>query len=172
MMPFVSGGSLRERVERDAPLDPDEALRLTRQVASALDYAHRADVMHRDIKPENILFSEGLAVVADFGVAKAVSTVDRQTLTRALALRAADRFESPGGFVEALAAAEVRGAADSGSEAARPTAREPALAHLWRRNPTFPRAPDVSFAKERLTAERTVEGEIAEAAYPEAVDAI
>ncbi len=68
--------------KRDAPLDPDEALRLARQVASALDYAHRAGVVHRDIKPENILFAEGLAVVADFGVARAVSTVDRQTLTR------------------------------------------------------------------------------------------
>ncbi len=315
VMPFVTGGSLRDRVERDAPLVPDEALRLARQVASALDYAHRAGVVHRDIKPENILFSDGLAVVADFGVARAVSSVDRQTLTRsgfpvgtlgymspeqaagrtdldertdvfslacvvyemlvgetpagwpsledsrlgrffeapadhrshldrlpgrveqcltrALALRAADRFQSPGGFVEALAAAaegidpvpeeemrailaraseleaervvgfesasraltmgsveqvaaevgipparvreaaaEVRGASDSGSEAARPAAREPALAHLWRRNPTFPGAPDVSFAKDRLTAERTVEGEIAETAYPEVVDAI
>ena len=314
VMPFVTGGSLRGRLKHEAPLDLDDALRLTRQVSSALDYAHRAGVVHRDIKPENILFSEGLAVVADFGVAKAVSTVDRQTLTRsgfpvgtlgymspeqaagrtdldertdvfslacvvyemlvgdtpagwpspedsrlgrfleapadhrsrlerlpgrveqcltrALALRAADRFQSPGEFIQALAsaaqgrdpipdgemrailaraaeleaeraaghesgdraltmgsveqvaaeagippshvreaAAEVRGVSDSAAEETKRIATEPALP-IRRRPLSFPRAPDVKFAKERLTAERTVDGEISEAAFPEVVDAI
>ncbi len=82
VMPYVTGGSLRGRLALGEPLSLDEAMRVARQVAAALDYAHRAGVVHRDIKPENILFSEGLAVVADFGVARAVSTVDGQTLTR------------------------------------------------------------------------------------------
>ncbi|MGB5302171.1 MAG: serine/threonine-protein kinase, partial [Gemmatimonadota bacterium] len=82
VMPFVTGGSLRGRLVPGETFSLPDAMRHTRQVASALDYAHRNCVVHRDIKPENILFSEGHAVVADFGVAKAVSTVDRQTLTR------------------------------------------------------------------------------------------
>jgi serine/threonine protein kinase len=314
VMPFVTGGSLRGRLEPGTPLDLQVAMRITRQVAAALAYAHRAGVVHRDIKPENILFSEGLAVVADFGVARAVSTVDRQTLTRsgfpvgtlgymspeqaagrtdldertdvfslacvayemlvgdtpagwpsaedsrlgrfleappghrvhlerlpgrveqclarALALRAADRFQSPGEFVEALAsaaegrdpiaddemrailaraaeleaeraagaeagsrnltmgsveqvaaevgippshvraaAAEVRGASHSAAESTRRLATEPALPIRWKPL-SIARAPDVKFAKERLTAERSVEGEISEAAYPEVVDVI
>ncbi len=313
VMPYVTGGSLRGRLAPGSSLELDDALRHARQVAAALDYAHRAGVVHRDIKPENILFSEGLAVVADFGVARAVSTVDRQTLTqagiilgtagymspeqargrtvdrradvwafgcvlyemlvgdtpagwpspedsrlgrfleapdahravldrlpgrveqcmtRALALRATDRFASPGEFVEALtsaargrdpipdeemrailaraaeleagragrpepadraltmgtveqvaaevgiapaqvraAAAEVRSASEPAGEAVRRIATEPALP-IRRRPLVFPRAPDVSFAKERLTAERSVDGEISESAFPEVVDII
>ncbi len=316
VMPFVTGGSLRGRLDPDSPMELAPTVRLARQVAAALDYAHRAGVVHRDIKPENILFSEGLAVVADFGVAKAVSTVDRQTLTRsgfpvgtlgymspeqaagrtdldertdvfalacvvyemlvgdtpagwpssedsrlgrfaeapdahrarldplpgrveqcltrALALRAADRFASPGEFIESLsaaaegrdpipdeemrailaraselearraaggvsnaqaltmgsveqvaaevgippdqvraAAAEIRGSSSAVSDAelTRRIATEPALP-LRRTPKTFPRAPDVKFAKERLTAERSVEGEMPMAAFPEAVDII
>ena len=54
----------------------DEALRITREVASALDYAHRQGIVHRDIKPENILMHEGAALVADFGIGKALSGTD------------------------------------------------------------------------------------------------
>ena len=68
--PFVEGGSLRDRLTRDGRL-LWPALRLAREVADALDYAHRRNVVHRDIKPENILLEDGHAIVADFGVARA-----------------------------------------------------------------------------------------------------
>jgi serine/threonine-protein kinase len=72
-MPFVEGESLRARLEREGALPVDEAVRIARDVASALAYAHRAGVAHRDVKPENVLLSHGGAVVADFGIAKAIS---------------------------------------------------------------------------------------------------
>src|SRR5712691_9061676 len=62
VMPNMEGRSLRERLETEKQLPLDEALRITREVASALDYAHRQRVIHRDIKPENILFQEGNAL--------------------------------------------------------------------------------------------------------------
>src|SRR5687767_10949124 len=68
---YVPGGSLRDRLERDGRLAIDEALRITGEIAAALTYAHRNDFVHRDVKPENILFAEGLAVLADFGIATA-----------------------------------------------------------------------------------------------------
>src|SRR5881296_4525129 len=71
-MPFVEGESLRERLTRERQLPLDEALQLTRDVADALGYAHSQGIIHRDIKPENILLSRGHALVADFGVARAV----------------------------------------------------------------------------------------------------
>ncbi|UCF41044.1 MAG: protein kinase [Gemmatimonadota bacterium] len=83
IMPYVTGGTLRDRLRRDGPLSIDEIAAITRGVASALDYAHRLDVLHRDIKPENILFNEGQAMVTDFGVARAISACcdDLGTLT-------------------------------------------------------------------------------------------
>jgi serine/threonine-protein kinase len=72
VMPFVPGGSLRDRLRAEAPLPVDQALRLIRAVGNALDYAHRRQVVHRDIKPENILLHEGEPLVADFGVARAL----------------------------------------------------------------------------------------------------
>jgi len=82
VMPYVSGESLRLRLTQERPLSLREVVRLTEQVASALDYAHRRGLVHRDIKPENVLFSEGLAIVADFGIAKAVSEAGGALLTR------------------------------------------------------------------------------------------
>ncbi|HJP57424.1 MAG TPA: protein kinase [Gemmatimonadales bacterium] len=73
VMPFVQGESLRDRLEREKQLPVAEAVRIAREVGGALDYAHRQGVIHRDIKPENILLSEGSALVADFGIALAMS---------------------------------------------------------------------------------------------------
>jgi serine/threonine-protein kinase len=73
-MPFVEGESLRERLRADAPLTFGEVIRITREVAGALAKAHDAGIVHRDIKPENILLSGGHALVADFGIAKAVTS--------------------------------------------------------------------------------------------------
>ena len=73
VMPSMEGRSLRERLDRERQLSLSESLRITREVASALDYAHRHNVVHRDIKPENILLHEGAAMVADFGIGKALS---------------------------------------------------------------------------------------------------
>src|SRR5689334_13516833 len=73
VMPFVEGESLRDRLERETQLSVSDALRIGREVADALDYAHRHGVVHRDIKPENILLNEGRVLVADFGVALALS---------------------------------------------------------------------------------------------------
>jgi len=72
VMPFVEGESLRDRLTREGPLGLDDALRLARDVADALGHAHAAGVIHRDIKPENILLQAGHAVVADFGIARAI----------------------------------------------------------------------------------------------------
>jgi serine/threonine protein kinase/Tfp pilus assembly protein PilF len=73
VMPYAGGETLRDRLTREGSLPIDAALRITRAVAVALDYAHRRGVVHRDIKPENILLQEGEPVVADFGVATAMS---------------------------------------------------------------------------------------------------
>jgi eukaryotic-like serine/threonine-protein kinase len=73
VMPSMEGRSLRERLQRERQLPLADALAITREVASALDYAHRHQVVHRDIKPENILLHEGSAMVADFGIGKALS---------------------------------------------------------------------------------------------------
>ena len=79
VMPFVEGQSLRTRLMHERQLPVDEAVRITREVASALDYAHRHGIVHRDIKPENILLHDGQALVADFGIALAVSRSDGGT---------------------------------------------------------------------------------------------
>jgi tRNA A-37 threonylcarbamoyl transferase component Bud32 len=73
VMPFVEGESLRDRLQREKQLPIADAVRLATEVAAALDYAHRHGVIHRDIKPENILLHDGSALVADFGIALAVS---------------------------------------------------------------------------------------------------
>ena len=71
-MPFVEGETLRSRLVRDGPLSVDEAVRIAREVADALDHAHARGIVHRDVKPENILLRDGHALVADFGIALAL----------------------------------------------------------------------------------------------------
>ena len=73
VMPYVEGESLHERIRRETQLPVDEALRIAREVSEALAYAHGRKIVHRDIKPANIMLSAGHALVADFGIARAVS---------------------------------------------------------------------------------------------------
>ena len=72
VMPYVDGETLRHRLAKQGPLPVEEAIRLAREAAEAIGYAHSLGIVHRDIKPENILLSRGHAVVADFGIARAI----------------------------------------------------------------------------------------------------
>ena len=81
VMPHVEGESLRAKLNREKQLSVDDAISITRQVGAALDYAHEQGVIHRDIKPENILIHQGEALVADFGIALAVSAAGGTRLT-------------------------------------------------------------------------------------------
>lgn len=77
VMPFVAGESLRARLDREGAFAIDEAVRIVTAVAGALDHAHRHGIVHRDVKPENILLSDGVPVVADFGIAKLIAESQR-----------------------------------------------------------------------------------------------
>jgi serine/threonine-protein kinase len=81
VMPYIDGESLFERLQRERRLSVDDALRITRDVAEALGYAHARGVLHRDVKPENILLADGRALVADFGLARAIGAADSRKLT-------------------------------------------------------------------------------------------
>ena len=81
VMPFVEGESLRDRLAREGRLSVPVAVALAREIADALDYAHRNGVVHRDVKPENILLTEGHAVVADFGIARALDEAATSSVT-------------------------------------------------------------------------------------------
>jgi eukaryotic-like serine/threonine-protein kinase len=95
VVPYVEGGSLRDRLQRESPLPLNSALQIAREVADGLDYAHRRNVVHRDIKPENILLEEGHAVIADFGVARAISEAADTQLTEAGLLVGTPAYMSP-----------------------------------------------------------------------------
>ena len=95
VLPFVRGESLRARLEREKQLGIDEALDITRQVTSALDYAHRHGIVHRDIKPENILIHEGEAVLSDFGIATAVKEAGGSRLTESGVSLGTPQYMSP-----------------------------------------------------------------------------
>ncbi len=95
VMPYVKGESLRRKLDREKQLSVDEALAITRQVASALGHAHGQDVIHRDIKPENILLHEGEAMVADFGIALVMTAAGEERLTETGLVVGTPRYMSP-----------------------------------------------------------------------------
>jgi hypothetical protein len=109
VMPYVDGESLRTRLLRERQLPLDDALDLTRQVAEGLDYAHQRGVIHRDIKPENILLAARHALIADFGIAKAVSSEGATHLTSAGTSIGTPLYMSP---EQALADPAMDGRAD------------------------------------------------------------
>ncbi|CAN5565824.1 hypothetical protein BH09GEM1_BH09GEM1_37690 [soil metagenome] len=82
VMPLVEGESLRERLARETQLSVDEALRITREVAGGLAHAHARGVVHRDVKPDNIMLENGHAVIADFGIARAVNAASGERMTQ------------------------------------------------------------------------------------------
>jgi eukaryotic-like serine/threonine-protein kinase len=95
VMPYLEEGSLRARLDRKEPLPAHMALQLVREVADALDYAHRHGVIHRDIKPENILLEDDHAIVADFGIACAIGAFSADTSTEPGFVVGTPRYMSP-----------------------------------------------------------------------------
>jgi TolB-like protein/tRNA A-37 threonylcarbamoyl transferase component Bud32 len=108
-MPFVDGDSLRQRLTREKQLAVDSALRITRDVAEALDHAHRHGIVHRDIKPENILLEDDQAVVADFGIAQAIGAAGGERLTETGLALGTPTYMSP---EQGAGAREVDGRSD------------------------------------------------------------
>src|SRR6187551_3094096 len=109
VMPYVEGESLRDRLRREKQLPIEVAVRIATEVASALDYAHRKGVVHRDIKPENILLHEGQALVADFGIALALSAAGGTRMTETGLSLGTPHYMSP---EQAMGEREVTGRSD------------------------------------------------------------
>src|SRR5690242_13260437 len=109
VMPFIDGETLRAKLDRETQLGVDEAVRITAEVADALDYAHRHGVIHREIKPENILLHDGRPVVADFGIALAVSAAAGGRMTETGLSLGTPHYMSP---EQATAEKEITGRSD------------------------------------------------------------
>ena len=109
VMPFIKGETLRDKLNRETQLGVDEAVRIAREVADALDYAHRNGVIHRDIKPENILLHDGRPMVADFGIALAVSAAAGGRMTETGLSLGTPHYMSP---EQATADKEITGRSD------------------------------------------------------------
>jgi eukaryotic-like serine/threonine-protein kinase len=109
VMPYIEGESLRGRIDRERQLPVGDALKIAVAVADALDYAHRHDIIHRDIKPENILLHEGNPVVADFGIALAVSAAGGGRMTETGLSLGTPHYMSP---EQATAERELSGRSD------------------------------------------------------------
>src|SRR5438477_3574033 len=109
VMPFVEGESLRDRLNRERQLPVEEAVRIAREVATALSHAHGHNLVHRDIKPENILLSGGEAVVADFGIARAIVAAGADKLTDTGLAVGTPGYMSP---EQAMAQQQIDGRAD------------------------------------------------------------
>jgi len=114
VLPYIEGESLRQRLDREKQLSIEEAIRLTTEVAEALDYAHQQGVIHRDIKPENILLSRGHALVADFGIALAVTQAGGGRLTETGVSLGTPAYMSP---EQAMAEADLDARTDQYSPA-------------------------------------------------------
>ena len=110
VMPYVEGESLRDRLNRETQLSVGDAVRITREVADALDYAHRHGVIHRDIKPENILLHDGRPMVADFGIALAVSAAAGGRMTETGLSLGTPHYMSP---EQATADKDITGRSDT-----------------------------------------------------------
>lgn len=95
VMPHVEGESLRDRVAREGQLPVGDAVQIARQVADALDYAHKHGIIHRDIKPANIMLEGGVAVVADFGIGRAISAAASDTMTASGVVVGTPQYMSP-----------------------------------------------------------------------------
>jgi serine/threonine protein kinase/tetratricopeptide (TPR) repeat protein len=108
-MPYVEGESLRDRLRRETQLAIEDALGIAREVADALGYAHSLGVVHRDVKPENVLFQAGHAMVADFGIARAVSVAGGERLTETGLAIGTPAYMSP---EQAAGVSDVDGRAD------------------------------------------------------------
>ena len=110
VMPYVEGETLRARLDRQKQLPLEDAIRIACEIASALDYAHRHGVVHRDVKPANILLEDGHAVIADFGIARALSrATDEHTLTMTGVTLGTPSYMSP---EQASAEREIDGRSD------------------------------------------------------------
>jgi serine/threonine protein kinase len=109
VMPFIEGETLRDKLNRETQLGVDEAVRIAREVADALDYAHSKGVIHRDIKPENILIQNGRPMVADFGIALAVSAAAGGRMTETGLSLGTPHYMSP---EQATAEKEITGRSD------------------------------------------------------------
>jgi len=109
VMPYIEGETLRGKLNRETQFSVDEAVRITAQVADALDYAHRHGVIHRDIKPENILLHDGRPMVADFGIALAVSAAAGGRMTETGLSLGTPHYMSP---EQATAEKEITGRSD------------------------------------------------------------
>jgi eukaryotic-like serine/threonine-protein kinase len=109
VMPYIQGETIREKLNRETQFGVDEAVRIAREVADALDYAHRHGVIHRDIKPENILLHDGRPMVMDFGIALAVSAAAGGRMTETGLSLGTPHYMSP---EQATAEKEITGRSD------------------------------------------------------------
>ncbi len=142
VMPLAEEESLRDRLRREAQLPIEDALRIAAEIADALSYAHRHGVVHRDIKPENILLESGHAVVADFGIARAISTAGGDRLTETGLVLGTPKYMSP----EQAGGGQVDGRSDLYSLAC-------VLYEMLAGEPPFTGATAGSVVQQQMTAE-------------------